>query len=387
MKNRRALWLLLAALFALTAFPAAASASGGIEADSYPTTINGTAKGQQSFVVGTATPTTCSMGALEEAPAISEPAAVVKAKPVWASCSETVSNAGCKLEFRAGTENSFDIGPAGCGPITVKVAGCSLSVGAQTGKAATYENVGSGSGASVRVKIGVALKYTGDGKLGCPSGSAEDLSYIGEWELYGRSNVGNEVGIHAVDGFNGFFMASGPARFDAEELPISVAGSQEASSPFTISLNGGKVTCNAAQFSATLSQATSNLPVNASLSDCAFGGQTGIVVDMNSCYFSYSAKFTSPFFHGETSIGCSEPGDAIEVVWPQGGYCVAKFASQSPGGGSNLYLNQGSGASRYVKFLTGGSAKFAYTREGFCQILGKNGSNGNFTGNFELHGP
>lgn len=395
MRRIRVLGLAAVTALALAALPTAASASGGLEADSYPTGLFVDSVGTHTFHIPPAGFNYCSLSDLEFYGALKGPSGTITAMPYWKSCTAPTQANGCKFEFHPGTGNSFDIGPPGCSPITTKMGGssCTIQIGSQTGLPATYENVGEGKTASVVIDVSVGtIEYTKSGSF-CVKGPFKDGHYSGEWKFsgYDAVNPAIEVGIRATDGFNGFFMAGKKSeneaeqpRFEAEKFPIAVSGQQDAGSPLTLSLIGSPMTCGSAQFSSEPTKATSTLAVAASLTNCVWEKEK-VVVAMNSCYFAYNVTqaFTENFIYiGGLGIGCAKEGDAIEVIWPN---CTVRFSSQGPTG-SMLYLNGGSGSSRAVQVGTQAPASFSSTRKGLCEFFGKTGTE-KFSASFVLQGP
>ena len=114
---------------------------------------------------------------------------------------------GCEFTLHApseGVNGSFDIGGAKCTAMTAQQAGTPISIPAQTGLAATFENEGSGTGAKIKVKAQAAIKYevVGDGK-GIRTGT-----YLTTWSLQGNQG-GSPVGIR-VQLFQGCLRSTAP---------------------------------------------------------------------------------------------------------------------------------------------------------------------------------
>ncbi len=371
MKRIRYLGLGAAMVLALIAFPAGASASGGIEADSYPAEITAGPTVESTFNrLGEAGVVTCSQGPYFYGDQLTGPTdtAAMSVDSNWIcgeGKSKLVAN-GCKFEFHPGSENSFDIGPPGCGPITgLAFSGsCIVSIGAQVGMPASFENVVTSGHERIAISVATNLKYVRETGTCQKEGTAQ---FTGQWEVVGGDGFGNPVDIRATDAFNGFFVANN--QFEAEKFPISLAGQQEAGNPFLLTLSGGKISCATAQFSSEATKATSSLSVGATLSGCAVIGGSAVTVNMHSCYFTQSV---SSFPFGKLGIGCAKEGDSIEFIWPN---CTATFAAQSP---VNLasYQNLGSGTERSVH-VSDKAEGLSYTYvAGICQFLGKKQTNG-----------
>ncbi len=383
MRHIRAIGLGAFVALALAAFPAGAAASGGLEADSYPTVLTGGNTGSHAFSTGGGT-NSCGGASLGESVLLGQ-SGTVAMSPSWVSCTSAFQANGCKFELHAGTENSFDIGPNGCGPMTTQIGTCKVFIGSQTGLPATYANTGAGTSASVTISsVANGITYTQEG-VSCSKGPLKDGQYAGTWSLKGKTPGGAAVGIRATDGFNGFFVAN--KQFEAEKYPIAVSGPQDVAEPFTLSMLGSwTITCTTAQFSAELTKATNSLGVGATFAGCTHSGEE-VTIAMNSCYFAHGVTGTlnPETSFGTLGIGCAKEGDFIEVNDP--GFCVAKFAAQKPSGSSALYTTAGSGNNRYVTTRSNTSANLAYTTESICSLSGKNRTDGKISMKFSLRGP
>jgi hypothetical protein len=134
---------------------------------------------------------------------------------------------GCNFILRPGAEtetNKFDgtieIGPPGCGPITLKSEICEITIGAQSGLAASFQNSGSGSTAAVTVNLNATkLKYTTSGSFcGGAKTSHEDGTYKASWLLNGNSG-GTQKGIHVGHKINQGFYLTGEKSAEVAKQP------------------------------------------------------------------------------------------------------------------------------------------------------------------------
>lgn len=334
----------------LTAFPAGASATGGLEADSYPTLLQAGNTTVHTFTDAGST-NTCKTSLLGEG-VLEGPSATVVMSPYWAECTASVSPGSCKFEFHAGSENSFDIGPPGCGPIKTQVGKCTMSIGSQSGLPASYVNAGVGKSAYILVDVKAAgFTFTREG-TGCTKGTFNG-QYSGEWKLKGTVPAGAENGIRATDGFPvGFFLAGAKSekeaeqpRFEAEKYPTSLQGEQIPGTNFK--LDG--IVCQDTQLSAEATKSTAGLVVEANYTKCeAPGVGAAATLQMNSCHYVFNLANSGPPYTGTSQLACEKEGDGIEILFTMWGTPVKMKIPPQTLGDVVSYENQGTGAKRVV---------------------------------------
>jgi hypothetical protein len=123
---------------------------------------------------------------------------------------------GCKFEFAPGAEDSvekrhfageMDIGPPGCGPITLTVNYCPISIPPQNGSHANFVNQGEGSSETVTINAVSSFHYLQEGATGyCTKELRVGGGFSGSWEVKAEGTGGTAVGAHV----NPFFEV-GPA--------------------------------------------------------------------------------------------------------------------------------------------------------------------------------
>lgn len=366
MRRIRALGLAAVAALALTVLPASASAFGGLEADKYPVFLlaEDVSEGQTiGFYDGVSTQFCTNVEAKFEA-ALKGPSGTVVASPTWKGCSFPITANGCKFEFHPGSEDSFDIGPPGCGPITTEDEFCKYAIGAQTGLPATYKNVGTGSSAKVMIEIDTdEIEYTISGFI-CGKGTYTDGEYEGAWEVMAGSENGMPVGIHAVDQFpTGFFITGKAAekeaeqpRFSAEKYPTVIRGGQVEAHEFIPSVSalygyGEGLQCEDVGFDTEVTGSTATLSVAASYTGCdVIVHEFPTTINMNSCRYVFNLLNIGPPYAGTMDIVCTKEGDAIETKWfpTWGGSCTVRTGPQK-GLKSVTFANVGEGSKRGVE--------------------------------------
>lgn len=365
MRRIKTLGLCAVAALALTAFPAGASASGGIEADEYSAFLQGSgAPGTQKLAFnGGLAPVVNTCGSAFTAE-LSGPSATFEAAPTWSSCWPKAINAnGCELEFQIGSESSVEIGPSNCGPITTSALGCQVSIAQDSTKApvVSYENLGKGSTASVDISVEIPLLYTASGAQCTVSPKTGTALYKGEWNVIGLDEFGNPIGIHATDELaTGLFVegeeSEVPAeqpRFAAEAYPASIAGEGD---ELRLGVGVDSVRCDLAHFDGAVTGESSELALEATYGQCTLLALPAVkaTIDMNDCQYALSASNAGPPYEGDTELTCAGEGEAIEVGWQTFvGKCTMSISPQSLGGVS--YDNLGTGSSRTVAAEANGS--------------------------------
>jgi len=229
----------------------------------------------------------------------------------------TVDMNDCKLIFHPGTVVSgkaggtFDIGPAGCGPVTIDWGvGCEGLLYPKSGLAATYENVG---GASIEVHAqatGLTLQTKGNT---CVKGTHE-AEFNATWEITAENQSEEAVDVQ-VASIPGVYVAGAGAdqpahepRIEADTYPKLIGG--EGLDTFTTNL--GSFKCDNTGLASELLGATSELDLEATYSYCYTSTGKPAEVDMNSCHYELGVQNAGPPYSGTWGIACDQPGDAIE---------------------------------------------------------------------------
>jgi hypothetical protein len=378
-KKIRVIMLSLVAL-AIMVFPAFASASGGFVADQYPLTLHGEEQTNLKLSTNLGFVSECSgvnfEGALSSP---SEAASSTSTSEGFCSNGPFKMN-GCQFTFHPGSQ-TFDIGPSGCGPV---IAGwsayCILEIQPGSGRGATYENVGSGSSAAVRISIGGSFNFTSPG--GC-SGKSGTLTMTGSWDVKGTNSAKEAVGVKGVTSGSlpvGVFMSGNwlegkePPHFNAQIFPAKVSAQQDGANQFNLltTNTGLKLNCSGVTLNGgTLSESTKALNMSGELSGCSFNSEPA-TVSMNSCSYHLPVS-EGPFtgvYEGLGSIECSKAGDAIELTRPE---CTIRILPQA--WGYEKYKTEGSGSSSVVGIQISDS-ETTFERVGLCLGAGKSGSSG-----------
>jgi len=239
--------------------------------------------------------------------------------------SATLSMNGCDLEFKPGPETSpgafkgtLDIGPPGCGPVTLNDAFCKRSYAAQKGLAVSYAV----SGGNVKATLsGASISGKTEGS---PSGCAgsSTLSLYATWTFDAISALDIEQTVPGQP--VGFFVSGGEPLFNAEAFPAELSGQESEYHRFTVPGIGGsginEVLCTDVETSGTLSAASSSLALSADYGLCAYfsylSPETELPADieMNTCRYTVNLLKTGPPFEGTAGVACEVGGDAIEVT-------------------------------------------------------------------------
>jgi hypothetical protein len=311
----------------------------------------------------------------------------------------TLKMNGCNWIYHPAVgEGSFDIGPSGCGPITMEGAYCTRSIPSQSGLSATFANQGSGSKSSVSIEENTSFQYTlteGGGLVcGAKSGTA---SVTGKWTLSANYPVtGASIGMH-VAASAGLFLtgkaseepASQP-KFEAETYPEVVLAPQSSSDKYVLSLQGREFKCGEVETGSELSGAASALSLGVTYRDCVgtiLGNPLPATIKMNSCDYALNLSNAGPPYSGTVDLACGKAGDGIEVTAYSEGkpICAYKIGAQSGRSGVAL-SNFGSGSGRGV------SAEFdvvglTYTRtEGKTLTCGAASASATYSGTTSLRG-
>lgn len=354
-KGIKILGLAALAVLALNAFAGIASASGPGYFQSYnlPTTINGTASGIKG---------TLSVGIAESCTSPSLTGTLTKATDSLAtsasypngSCGGFLNMNGCEYIFHPpgeGTEGTFDIGGAECKGITGSGFG-EFRIPAQNGLGASFQNMGSGSTATISVEAhATGLKYElkSEGKYGEIHSNGE---YHTTWSLSGehagaRAWIGVEPnpGLRVQEG-------SGAVKFHTAVFPVTVSATQISTtiehtlySRSTLQTSAGGLKCGnvmgAPLFSgSTTGELMSELQLTPLFPECYLGGLPATVAtSVPGCRDTFGLVNAGPPFLGSLTL-CEMK------ITKTGSKCVITVSGQTKNGME--YLNAGSGASSTV---------------------------------------
>jgi hypothetical protein len=313
----------------------------------------------------------------------------------------TLAANGCKLIFHPGTiisgttfAGTVDIGPSGCGPIVIPISACQVQIGAQTGLTVTYENLGTGSTASVLVKSTFAnMKYTQPSGGGCGgSGTFENGSFNGTWQIKNYSNAGHtsQQGVKiSPEKAVGLYLAGKKSeekvnqpKFEASKYPVVIDGNQLSSAqPFKFTTAAGNFKCADALLHGEVSSSTAALALKADSTGCKAFGQSATVT-MNSCYYVFGVANADSPYSGSLTLACNTPGDVVSVTVSN---CSVTVPPQTLG--TLAYENLGAGNERQVAGSVTGEG-LAYSIAGPGTSCGTAGSyvDGKFSGPFDLRG-
>lgn len=226
---------------------------------------------------------------------------------------------GCEVTLHPGAETSanvftgsFDIGGPNCTAITLKRSGsgsayCHISIPAQSGLAAGFENTGSGSLASVMVSQKASgLKYTAEGNAaGCPpKGSYENGTWSSTREATALNEAGSRIGL-SLDPTpaTGVYLEGG--QFKGESYPLVLEGGQVTQHAFRPDTESWQLKCGTVHSESLLAGSTSALPVGTSYGSC-LAAESKATVAMNSCHYVFNGG-------GTMDIACDKAGDVIAI--------------------------------------------------------------------------
>lgn len=401
MRRIRNIGLAVLAALALSAVGGAGSASAavsGFTANSYPAVFQAKYSGEHFFkinigTIGCETP-------LFQGEAKGPTKAISSGSASWAKCAQTTLKPnGCQYTFRPGAEQSkgifggsFEIGPAGCGPMTMSGGGCEFTIGAQAGLAATYENLSDKSGPFVRINANATnLEYTQTGTA-CKTTIFKNGGWVGSWEVSGH--LGASIGLQVDDLRNGLYLvgekseekASQP-RLEAETYPATVLGAQDPADQLVFGTNSGTLKCGSVAFGSSASGATTQLALTAQYGDCwwIILFQFKTLVSMNSCHYTIDVLNAGPPYAGSLGVACGKEGDAIKVLTPG---CTFTIPPQSGLGGLAL-ANAGAGSERNL-LVDANVSGIEYTETkgspNTCKNGGQTSKNGTLKGGLTLDG-
>lgn len=392
MKGIKSLIVAAIALAALAGGPSTASAFiGGVSAGSYPATLSGSGVGNLTLHAKSAGMTCTGLGfgaTLDEASSSVTTTKVTN--PTCSGANNALKMNGCQLTLNPLGSGSLSIGPSGCGPVEAVVEGCGvLTIPAQTGISAHFENHGTGSSAYFSAAINDSgVEYTNKSAFCIEKGTFKDMQIVGEAKVTATNASKAAIGTNTVPG--GLYLAgggeAGEPRLDAVEFPLSVSGERLDKSTFKTSKlavltagaseGGLEVYCESATFNGgeLTKPSYGGFVIAPAFATCTMGSME-VAVDMNSCVYEYSSlKEVSAKTEYESSarISCNK-GDKIEIGAVKTG-CVVDISAQALNQSAKMVNFVVKGKGGVINHTSGTAVE--YTSEGFvCELLGlSNGS-------------
>lgn len=402
---KRIKMLLLAAMGVLalmaSAGPAAASASG-MTFSEYPATANAAETSTHVFGFSEGRSVGCTFTGFSAS--ASGPTETLAAPITPVECSSesegkvTLKMNGCKLIYHPAVGmGSVDIGPAGCGPITMEGANCTRSFSPQTGLATSFSNEG-GSPSTVKIKDEASgVQYTlAKGTLAA-CGTSGSGTFTGSWQLKAFNNGGTQIGAQVVGG-TGFYMTGKKSaepgsqpKFEAEQYPVTITGFQDSANKQALTIGGNrKLQCQEVNTLSTASAASSQISLGMEYGACVvtvLGNEFPAAVSTNSCSLVLHALNAGPPYSGSIDVACAKEGEAIEVNTYNGGalFCTYKISPQLGLTGVGL-SNVGSGNERGVTASFGLSGIVVTRTSGTLAACGGASQKATYTGATTLHG-
>jgi hypothetical protein len=382
---------------------APAASASGISLGAYPATVNGQGVGGGlSFNFGGGLTAACG-GATYDSGSVSGPTETLPTTVSLTECTSgaegkvTVKMNGCKFIYHPAVgAGTFDIGPAGCGPVTMEGSSCTRTLSPQNGLSATFSNEGSPS--KVRIEhnaTGVQYAVTKGSKALCGSGG--NSTFTGTGALKAFNEGGTQVDAKAIPG-TGFYLTgkeSGePAnqpKFEAESYPVTLTGVQDPASKQVLTIGANrKVSCQAVDTGSTASGATSQLTLNVAYSGCTLEvleSQFPATYKMNGCSLTLNALNVGPPYSGSLGIACAKEGEAIEIDTTSAGtpLCTYKISPQAGLTGVGL-SNVGTGTERGVTATYGVSGLTVTRAKGTLAACGGASQSATYAGATTLHG-
>jgi hypothetical protein len=257
---------------------------------------------------------------------------------------------GCTFVYRPGAQTgaatfngTVDIACPGGNTISFDggTPTCKVTVPAQNGLAATYENVGAGKERAVSVSVAASgVTHTQVSGQYCINslGTFSDGTWTGTWTIKGSSG-GGQAGIYV--GTNPISVSQG--AISAGTYPASLVGEQNAGGAHVLSFQGGEVKCGSVKFSSSLSSAKAQFAVQSENGGCTVLGFPG-TVNMNGCTYTFNVLNQPPVgstYGGHADIACPA-GKAIEMVGSASGKvrCTVTIGAQTTDSEGLSFTNQ-----------------------------------------------
>jgi len=344
-----------AAVLSLTAFAGVASATPAkLKAQEYPASLSGETGEYQVLgtVVGAVDCDTSLAGSIE-GQAQSFAADFSGECQSFSSWHEIEANE-CQVEPNPYWE-TYAIGPEGCGPMTVQVGFCQISIPAQGGLEAEYETV-AGSPSTVKMtSLTESLTYS-TGPSFCSGYNNKTLAsgkLLGSWTLSAENSGEEAQDLSLREGVY-------DSIFEAETYPVELSGSQGMGEVF--GTEAGAVECEVAS-TGSLSEEWEPLVLAPSYSGCEAFSYLNATVDANGCTVMYQGTLNH-----EARIECPE-GEAITIT---AAFCAIEIPAQtglSTVGYENTSV-EGHGAIEVTPEISG--LTYEVTKDGlFCKFNGK----------------
>jgi hypothetical protein len=382
--------LIGASVLVLLALAGSASASSTryLVADQYPAEV----KGSMAEVVSqeslqTNIPITCSNSSIQaslnsptDEPALESAFTGCKGQASGSSVELLVKTNGCKFVLHPATINgeggvngTVDIGPSGCGPISISGVGCSQQIPAQNNVgSASYEALGSGKTAYVNIRMTLTgLKYTSSG-IFCGTKEGTNGSFTGGWRASGFDPEGVQIGIHMDERRpDGVYLAGkeGEAgnlpRLEAERFPVLLNGEQTGGK-FALATKGGTLKCPSATLAGSASSASGTIAGTPAFGSCTLASIYGSIaetVSVNGCTYGYSVA-GGPSYTGQLTLSCPS-GNSLVAKGPG---CTVTIPAQTLG--SVTYGSTGSGPYRAVTESVSGKNIQSSSTGFFCSATG-----------------
>jgi hypothetical protein len=239
-----------------------------------------------------------------------------------------ISKLSAGVETAAGkSQGSFDLSPTGCGPIVISANSglCTATISPQSGLASvTYETKGSGSGRYIEAAVASSnVSYSTSGF--CGTQTRHDGAYSVTFKVAAKDAEGRQVGLYIG-------TPAHAAQLESASYPTAITGNQVSGKEHNLTVAAGSTTCTTGTLSGEITQAVSELSLNATYSGCT-SNQLGEVhpaqVKMNSCHYGLHIANTKAPYGGTADVVCSKEGDAIEVTIETVNPCVIKVGAQS----------------------------------------------------------
>jgi hypothetical protein len=371
---------------ALSVSVASASATSGFMTGTFPATLKGVPATYLNLKTNMGTAGNCYSTFYGSVPRPADSASVALFEEISCSSVKVKSN-GCKLNLKPGAETSPGVFAG-----SAEISGCSTGISfyqspctftfPPQGIDATFENIGSGSSAEIKVTLGdSSVEYVNSGYSGCLPGTYKNGVVEGSWKTYAEDAIGNQVNAH-VGKPNTLHMGgssetpSNPPRFKAEKgYPAGVIGKQGTQHQLYMPAIG-TFKCSAVNLGGVLSGPSAEALLDPEFVTCGIGGMK-VKVRTNSCDYRFDVANVGPAYAGTLNLVCSG-SDQLEVDI-NSSTCTVKFPAQQLA--TVGYETSGIGV---LAKLTGEGVK--YTLGEGCSGYGTPGSytNGTFSGSTTL---
>ena len=267
---------------------------------------------------------------------------------------------------RTGT---FEIGPAGCGPIKFAWPSCTGYLYPGSSKNVTFQNE---AGKTVEVTVNRAafeMKYCG---------VIVDTAYLsGRWRVSSYGNLGEQTNVQVGSIADDVFLSGKKSEVEGEKpkieadlYPTVLADNGAQTSTFTFA--AAKVKCTSSEYDAPLSVATTSLIITPQYSSCVSAGVLPTTFVGNGCRWKLTVENVGPPYQGSLGVQCDKPGESLEFRASSGGsvICTTKMGEQA--GRSKVGLENVSGTTSGIG-LNAELSGLSYEHSG-SNCNGQNGS-------------